>query len=170
MAPGRGAAKTGPSEIRRGASHLTRTLWFLPNCMTHPALVVAAAVSTGMSTAAPVSGQGVLAAGFMASVAYVSSSISRFVSLEVVEALRATLGQGSRITVTGIKAVVDVSVEAAMAVEPRAGTDKQSAYKPIRAVVAVGSTVVGSVVEIAVGTYGSGSDVYANFDLGLRHG
>ena len=137
----------------------------------HPvALVAAAAMSAGMPTAAAISGQGMLAACFMASIAHIPSSIACFVSMEVVEALRPTIRQGSRVTVTRIEAVVDVSEEAVGAVEPGAGADKHSAQEPIRPVVAVGSTVIGSVVEIAVRTDGSGSDVYANFNLGLRHG
>jgi hypothetical protein len=127
-------------------------------------------MSAGMPTAAAISGQGMLAACFMASIAHIPSSIACFVSMEVVEALRPTIRQGSRVTVTRIEAVVDVSEEAVGAVEPGAGADKHSAQEPIRPVVAVGSTVIGSVVEIAVRTDGSGSDVYANFNLGLRHG
>ncbi len=130
--------------------------------------MVAATVSTSMPTT-PITGQRVLAACFMASVAYISSSVSRLVSLEVVEALRPTLRQRSNVTVMGIKAVVDMPVKAAMTVKPRTRTKEEPTDKPIRPVVAVGSTIIGSIVEIPVGTDGSWSDVYANFNLGLRH-
>ena len=56
------------------------------------ALVVPAAMSTSMATTT-ISGEGVFTPRFVASVAYVASTIARLVSLEVVEALRPALGQ-----------------------------------------------------------------------------
>ena len=103
-------------------------------------------MSTSMATT-PISGERVLSLPFMASFAYVASPISRLVCLEVVEALRPALRQRSNVTVMRIKAVVDMAVKAAMAVKPRACSNKYSANKPIRPVVAVRSTVIWGIVE-----------------------
>ena len=119
--------------------------------------------------ATPISGERVLTPRFMASVAYVSSSISRLISLEVVEALGPALRQRSSVTVMRIKPVVDMSVKAVMAVKPRASSKKHPAHKPIRPVVAVRSTVIWGIVEVPVRAHGNRSDVYANLNLGLRH-
>ncbi len=128
-----------------------------------------AAMSTRM-TATPISGQRVFCPRFVASVAYVPSSISRLVSSEVVEALRPALRHRSGVTVMRIKSVVDVSIESVRAVKPRAGSKKHATHKPIRPIVAIRSTVIGLVVEVSVGTDGSRPDVYANRNLGWRHG
>jgi hypothetical protein len=115
-----------------------------------------------------ISGQRVLRVAFMASVAYVASPISRLVRLKVVEALRPVLRQWSSVTVMRIVAVVDRSVKAVRAVKPGACSNKQPARKPIRPIVAVRSAVVRGVVEIAVRTLRSHSDVYANGNLSRR--
>ena len=130
--------------------------------------MVPAAMSS-MPTTATISGERVFTPCFMASVAYVSSSISRLVALEVVEALCPALRQRPSITVMRIKPVVDMSVKAVTAMKPRARSNKHPAHKPIRPVVAVWSTVIGSIVEVPVRTHGSHSDVYADINLGLRH-
>jgi hypothetical protein len=127
-----------------------------------------AAVPTRM-TAAPISGERVLIRRFMASAAYVPSSISRLVCLEVVEALRPAPRQWSNVTVMGIKAVVDMSVKAVRAVKPWASSKKHPTHEPIRPVVAVRSTVIWGIVEVPVRTHRSRSDVYSNRNLGWRH-
>ena len=124
-------------------------------------------MSSCMSTT-PISGQRVLTLRFMASLANVASPISRLVSLEVVEALRSTLRQRSRVTVMRIEPVIHMSVKAVRAVKPRAGSKKHPAHKPIRPVVAVRSTVIGGIVEVSVRTHRSWSDVYPNGNLRLR--
>jgi len=125
-------------------------------------------MSTSMSTT-PISGERVLTLRVMASVADVASPISRFVGLEVVEALRPALRHWSSVTVMRIKPVIDMSVEAVMAMEPRACSNKDPANKPIRPVVAVRSTVIGLIVEVSVRTHGSRSDVYPNGNLSWSH-
>jgi uncharacterized membrane protein len=104
----------------------------------------------------------------MASVAYVASPISRFVGLEVVEALRPALRHWSSITVMRIKSVIDMSVKAVRAVKPRACSEKHPPNKPIWPVVAVRSTVIGGIVEVSVRANGRRSDVNANRNLRLR--
>jgi hypothetical protein len=68
-----------------------------------------------------------------------------------------------------IKAIVDMSEKAGMAVKPRTRSNKHPAQKPIRPIVAVRSTVIWGIVEVPVRTHGSHSDVYTNLNLGLRH-
>jgi hypothetical protein len=106
----------------------------------------------------------------MAGFAYVASSIASFVCLEVVEALRPALRQRSGVTVMRIEPVIDMSVKAARTVKPGASAKKHPAHKPIGPVVAVGSTVVGGIVEVSVRANGSRTDVYADSNLGLRRG
>jgi len=116
-----------------------------------------------------ISGERVFPPGFMASVAYVASSIPRLVSLEVVEALRPAPRQRSNVTVMRIKAVVDMAVKAVRAVKPGASSKEHPANKPIGAIVAVGSTVIWFIVEIPVRAHGNWSDVYADGNLSSPH-
>src|SRR5580658_6513572 len=106
----------------------------------------------------PISGEGVFSLRFMASIAYVASSIPRLVSPEVVEALRSPLRHRSSVTVMRIIAVVDMAEKAVRAVKPGAGSKKHPANKPI-----------GAIVEVPVRTHGSHADVYADCNLSSRH-
>lgn len=117
--------------------------------------------------AAPISGEGVFGASLMRRVAYIASPVTRFVCLEMVEALRAALRHRSSVTVMRVKAVVNMSVKAVSAVKPRAGSKKHSADKPIGPVITVRRTVVRGVVEIPVRAHRSRSDIYADGHLGL---
>jgi hypothetical protein len=123
-----------------------------------------------VATAAPISGKGVLAACFMAGVSHVALSVTRFVAVEVVETLRAALGQRSMVTVARVIAVVDVAIKAAMAVEPRAGANEDSTGKPVGAVVAVGGAIVRSIVEVPIGAPWRHSNVNADGNLGRAQG
>ena len=125
-------------------------------------------MSTSMATT-PISGECVFSLRFMASVAYVASSIPRLICLEVVEALRPALRQRSNVTVMRIKAVIDMAEKTMGAVKPRASSNKHPADKPIRPIVAVRSTVIRGIVEVPVRAHGSRSDIYADRNLGLRH-
>jgi len=117
----------------------------------------------------PISGEGVFSLPFVASLAYVASSISRLVCLEVVEALRPAPRQGSNVTVMRIKAVVDMAEKAVRSVKPRTSSKKNPANKPVGPVIPVRSTVIWGIVEVPVRAQGSRSDVYADGNLGLRH-
>ena len=130
--------------------------------------MVPATVSTSMPTT-PIAGERVLTPALMGSRAYVSSTIPRLVSLEVVEALRPARRQRAIVTVMRIKAVVDMAEKASRSVKPRACSNKYPSNKPIRPVVAIRSAVIRGIVEVSVRTHGSWSDVYVNRDLGLRH-
>jgi hypothetical protein len=121
-----------------------------------------------VSTAAsPEAGKRVLGAGIVACVAYVASPVAGLVAVEVIELRRPALGQRTPVAVAGIEAVVHVAVEAGMAVKPGSCPNKQAADKPVRPVVAVGSTVIGRVVKVPIGADGRHSD--ADCNLGWRH-
>jgi len=134
------------------------------------ATAVTAAAMAAAAAASAISGECALIVRFMSGVAGVALPIPRFVSLEVVEGLVSALRQRSMVTVVRVIAVVDVAVEAAMAVEPGAGSDKDSTNKPVRAIVAVGSAVVGRVVEVPVRAVRRRTDVDAYGDLRRRLG
>ena len=119
---------------------------------------------------ASISGQGVFTRSVMARVADVASPIPRFISMEVIETLRPALRQRSNVPVVRIIAIVYVAVKAARAMKPATSPIKHSAYKPIGTVIAIRSTVIRRVVEVAIGTYGSRSDVYADRNLGWGDG
>ncbi len=86
-----------------------------------------------------------------------------FVAMEVVEGLFIALRERSVVSVTGVIAVIDMTVEAARTVEPGACADEDSACEPIRAVIAVRGAVVRREIVVAVRAYGRGTD--ADVDL-----
>jgi hypothetical protein len=119
------------------------------------------------ATAAAESGQGMLSACIVAGRACVTASIARLIAMEVVEGLRAVFGERSMVAVVRIVAVVDMAVKAVRAVEPGAGSDENSAVKPVGPIVAIGGTVIGSVVEVPIGAPWRHSN--ADADLGRCH-
>jgi hypothetical protein len=102
----------------------------------------------------------------VASSADVALPIPRLIRMEMVKRLGATFRQRAVVAIMGIVAVVDVSVEAVWAVKPWTGADKDSAHKPVRPIVAVGSTIIRGVVKIPVRTYRR----YSNANRNLRRG
>jgi hypothetical protein len=126
------------------------------------------AMPAAMRTAA-ISRERAFSLPFMRSFAYVASPIPRFVGLEVVEAFRSARWQRSVVTVTRIKAVVDMAEKPVRAMKPRASSNKHPAHKPIGPIVAVRSTVIGGIVEVPVRANRRRSDIYADRNLGLRH-
>lgn len=73
----------------------------------------------------------------------------------------------SPVAVAAIEAAIHVPVEVIGPMEPRPRTDKQAAIKPLRAVVAEWSAVVGCVVVVAVGACRLATDIDAEADLSL---
>jgi hypothetical protein len=69
-----------------------------------------------------------------------------------------------------IETVIYMAVKVCRAVKPRASTDEDTTGKPLRAVVAVGSTGVRSAVVVAVGAFGFDADTDADPSLCLRSG
>ena len=106
--------------------------------------------TTGM--AAPRESGGVFAASIMAGIAGVAMLINRRVSVEMVERLLAPYRKRSMVAVARIEAVVDMAIKSVRAVEPGASSDEHPTNKPIRPIVTIGCTVIGSIVEIAIGT------------------
>lgn len=116
---------------------------------------------------APISGESVFGCSIMAGGTYVTAPIPRLIRMEMVECLISARRQWSSVTVTGIITVVDMAIEATRAMKPGTSSNKYSADKPIRSVIAIGSTGIGWIVEIPVGTYRRYSNVDGN--LGRRH-
>jgi hypothetical protein len=103
-------------------------------------------------------GEGVFSAAIVIAGSYVASPIASFVGVEVVESRLPAARQRSVVAVMRVKAVVDVPEPAGMAVKPRTSANKYSANEPVGPVVAIGSAVIWSIVEIPVGANGSHSD------------
>jgi hypothetical protein len=110
-----------------------------------------AAVTAVAAAAAPIAGERVFAACLMAGATYVAMSIPRFVAVEVVVRVFAAPRHRSMVAVVRVIPVVDVTPETARAVKPRASPQKHAASEPVGPVVAVGGTVIRSIVEISIG-------------------
>jgi hypothetical protein len=94
-------------------------------------------------------------------------TVTGLIRLEVIEGYRAARWHRTAVSVVRIVTVVDMAVETVRPVEPGTSADEDSADEPVGAVVAVGSAVVGWVVEIAVWANRLGTDVDANGDLSV---
>ena len=125
-------------------------------------MVTAASVTTASMAAAAVPGKGMFTASVVSSRAYVALAVAGFISLEVIEAGGTALGEGAVVAVTGIEAVIYVSVEAGVAMEPWAGADEDSANEPVGAVIAVRCAVIRRIVEVSVRAHRSDADVDGN--------
>jgi hypothetical protein len=93
-------------------------------------------------------------------------SVAHFVAFEVfnvVDGPGGVLAAGriwAVVSVVRMEMIVDVTLKTLWAVEPRADADEDAAAEPLRAVITVGSAVVGWNVVIAVGAYRR----WSNFD------
>ena len=96
-------------------------------------------------------------------------AVASLIAVEVIERRCSALGEWSVISVVGIEAIVDVAVEAAGSMEPRAGSEEETADEPVRAIIAIGCAVVGGVIEVAIGAHGCSADINADGDLGGSH-
>jgi len=106
--------------------------------------------TTGMSSARE--SRGVFAARVMAGIAYMAMPVLRLVAMEMVERLLALSRKWSVVAVARIVSVVDMAIKSVRAVEPGASPDEQPTDKPIRPIVTIRRTLIGSIVEIAIGT------------------
>jgi hypothetical protein len=106
--------------------------------------------TTGMSSTRE--SRGVFAASVMAGTADVAMLINRCVRVEMVERLLALYRKWSVVAVARIVSVVNMAIKSVRAVEPGASTDEHPTGKPVRPVVTIGCTFIGSIVEIAIGT------------------
>jgi hypothetical protein len=121
-----------------------------------------------VTAAVPLKSGAVFMASIVTCVAYVALPIHRRVRVEVVERLLSALRHRPVVTVMRIVAIINVAVEAVMAMEPGTGSDKNSANEPIRAVIAIGSTVIRGIVKVPVRTHRRDSNVNGN--LSRCHG
>jgi hypothetical protein len=99
----------------------------------------------------------------------VTSAVPLFVALEValVDTLRrlcllASVRHGAFVAVFRMKTVVYMAAEVARAMKPRACADEYAPAEPFRPVVTRGCATIGSGVIVAVGTFGSHTDIDAD--------
>lgn len=93
--------------------------------------------------------------------AAVAMFAAHLVSVEIRDMSRRTAGirsfaMGGKRTVIAVmyvEVVIHMAVKMPRPMEPRAGADEDAVVKPLRPVIAVRSTVVGSVIEVAVWTH-----------------
>ena len=83
--------------------------------------------------------------------ARVAAPITHLVPVEVIEGSVSMFREGAAVPVMWIETVVHVAVEVAWAMEPRAGSDKDTAVEPLRTVVPVWGATVRRIVEVAIG-------------------
>ena len=114
------------------------------------------------STAAMISRQRVFIAPSVGSRAYMAVPISRLVGLEVIERMRTAIRQRPVISMARIKTVVNVSVKSVRPMEPGTCSNENSTYEPVGPIVAIRSTIIGSVIEIPVGAHRGDADVDGN--------
>jgi hypothetical protein len=105
----------------------------------------------------------------MACVAYMALTIPGLVPMKMVERLLPALRPRPYVTVMRIVSVIDVAVEAVMAMKPGAGSDEHPAGEPIRPIVTIRSTVIGSIVEVPIRAYWRCSDVDRNLSRSRGH-
>jgi hypothetical protein len=127
-------------------------------------LTVASAAMT--TAAATLCSSRVFTTTIMTRITYVAPSIPCLVCVEVAERLFPSRWCRPRVTVARIVAIVHVTIEAVRTVEPGASPDKQPTIEPIRSIVSVRGTAVGSIVIIAIRT--SGFRSYVDADLSRR--
>jgi hypothetical protein len=92
----------------------------------------------------------VFTAAVMSRGSNVTPAIPCLIGVKVRKRVLAAIGKGTVITVMGIKAIVYVPVEAGGSAKPRARANKSAADKPVRSVIAVGSAVIGGIVEVSI--------------------
>jgi hypothetical protein len=108
------------------------------------------AAATGMASAREAGG--VFTSSVMAGIADVAMLIYRRISVEMVERRLAPYRYWSVVAVMRIETIVHMSIESVRAVEPGASSDEDPTSKPIGPIVPIWRTVVGGIVEIAIGT------------------
>jgi hypothetical protein len=106
----------------------------------------------------------------------VAVAVAHFVAFEVFDVVDgpdgvlAASGMRAGVSVVGMEMIIDVAVKTLWTVEPGANADEDAAAKPLRAVVTIGSAVVGWDVVVAVGTYRCRSDFDGYLSLASGRG
>jgi hypothetical protein len=98
-------------------------------------------------------------APFMTTAAHMAAPITHLVPVEVIEGPVTMLRNWTVIAVMWIEAVVHVAVEVVGAMEPRAGSDKDTAGEPLRPIVPVRGAAIRGVVEVTVRASRRHSDI-----------
>jgi hypothetical protein len=80
----------------------------------------------------------------------VAAPVTHLVPVEVVEGSVSMLREWAAVAVLGVEAVVHVAVEVVGAMEPRAGSGKETAAEPLRPIVSVWGAVLRRIVEVAI--------------------
>jgi hypothetical protein len=100
-----------------------------------------------------------------------AAPITHFISFEVFNfidgpgGLLSWVWRGASISVFGMKMIVYVAVEVIRAMKPWASANENTARKPFRPVVAVGSTAIRRSIIVTVGTIGGRSHADSDADL-----
>ncbi len=123
---------------------------------------------TAACSAAPAKPAAALVSAVVRSGADVSAAIPRLIRMEVLKRRSAAFRQRSVIAIMRIPAIIYVAIEAARTMEPRAGSDKDAANEPVRAVVPVGSAIIRRIVEVPIRAHGRHANVYGNLLRGLQ--
>jgi hypothetical protein len=101
----------------------------------------------------------------------VAATIAHFITAEIVYPaslvtvvpMFASTGVIAAVSVVAIVAVVDVSPEApSVAMKPGTCPDKEAAREPLGPVIAIGSAVIGRVVEVAIRAFGGRPNLYSD--------
>jgi hypothetical protein len=95
----------------------------------------------------------------MARVSDVPLTIPRFVAVKVVKRLSTTVRDGSVVAVARIVAIIYVSIEPMMTMEPGPCADEQTTIEPVWTVIPVRRTFIRRVIKIPVRAYWLGSDI-----------
>jgi hypothetical protein len=127
-------------------------------------MATAAVIAATTMVTALMSGA-VFATGSMACVARVALPITRLIRVEVIERLLPTARHWPGVSMARIVAVVDMSIKSAIAVEPRSSSYERSSSEPIRPIVAIGRTAIGSIVVVSIWAYRWRSDLDGNLGL-----
>lgn len=120
--------------------------------MTTAAVIVAAmppALISGVVFTAPP----------MTSISNVALRVPRLVCMEVIERLLPAARHWTGVAMARIVAVVDVAIKAARTVEPGSTSNENPTSEPIRPIVPVGRTIIGSIVVVSVRAYRWRSDL-----------
>jgi|HubBroStandDraft_6_1064221.scaffolds.fasta_scaffold1645643_1 hypothetical protein len=88
----------------------------------------------------------------------VPEAIPCFVGMKVREWTFPAIRKGARITVVGIKAIVNVPIESTRSTKPGSRTNKYTSNEPVWSVVPVGGAAVRGIVKVAIGTVGGKFD------------
>jgi hypothetical protein len=125
---------------------------------------------TATATSASIAGEAVFTAGIVAGRTNMALPIPCLVAVEVIKPFFPAPRQRSTVTVTRVKAVVDMAVKTAVAVKPGTSANEYPAQEPVGPIVAVGGAVVWRIVEVTIGANRRNSDADTDGNLGWTHG